>query len=341
MANSTLDTIRIKVRRLTRSLSPAQLTDAQIDEYINTFVLYDFPEQLRLFNLRTTFDFYTSPFIDVYETSTNNTSQFYDFINKYITIHPPVYVAGYEVVFSESREQFFARYPKISLISSIGTGNGVITTFRGTIANLNPGNVLIRNNVLFDSMDINGNALTMIDYPINSVEGNLYVPGGAPTSTTVPDPNNYINYTSGVFVVTFPAAPLQGRAVNSQTTPVQMSMPKAVCFYDGKFILRPVPDQSYKVNLEVFKRPTELLTAGQSPELQEWWQYIAYGAAKKVFEDRMDLESVEMIMPEFLNQELLIQRRTLVQQASQRTSTIYNSSYNQTVPFGPYGQGPF
>ena len=39
-----LQTIRTKVRRLTRSLSPAQLTDAQIDEYINTFVLYDFPE---------------------------------------------------------------------------------------------------------------------------------------------------------------------------------------------------------------------------------------------------------------------------------------------------------
>ena len=65
MADSTLTAIQQKVRRLTRSPSEAQLTTAQLNQYINTFVLYDFPEQIRLLNLRTTFSFYTEPYIDV------------------------------------------------------------------------------------------------------------------------------------------------------------------------------------------------------------------------------------------------------------------------------------
>jgi len=51
VVSSNLQTIQQKVRRLTRSPSEAQLTDAQLNQYINTFVLYDFPEQIRTFNL--------------------------------------------------------------------------------------------------------------------------------------------------------------------------------------------------------------------------------------------------------------------------------------------------
>ena len=38
---STLQTIRTKVRRLTRTPSTAQLSDDDLDQYINTFVVYD------------------------------------------------------------------------------------------------------------------------------------------------------------------------------------------------------------------------------------------------------------------------------------------------------------
>jgi hypothetical protein len=93
--------------------------------------------------------------------------------------------------------------------------------------------------------------------------------------------------------------------------------------------------------MEVYVRPLELLAAGQSPELEEWWQYISYGCAKKIFEDRMDLESVQMIMPEFKKQENLINRRTIVQQTSQRVATIYTEDNNQATPFGPNSNGGF
>ena len=68
---STLSQIQTKVRRLTRSVSENQLATADLNNYINTFVLYDFPEHLRLLNLKTVLTFYTQPFVDTY---TNNTS---------------------------------------------------------------------------------------------------------------------------------------------------------------------------------------------------------------------------------------------------------------------------
>ncbi len=351
MATSSLSTIQQKVRRLTRSPSESQLTTTDLNQYINTAVLYDFPEHLRLFNLLTTFEFFTKPFIDTYSFSTDPTSPLYDFENKYLTVNPPIYVAGYQAQFIESRDKFFAMYPMVNNISSIGvTGNGVTTQFTGTVnsqqANIPPfvntqQTILLQSEVLFSSVDVNNFGLAMIDVPIPTIPGigNLYVPGQTPAvPPTVQLANNYINYLTGQFVVTFPTAPGVGLAINSQTVTVQPTLPQAMLFYDGQFTMRPCPDQPYRVNMEVYQRPTELLTNGQNPELNEWWQYIAYLAAKKVFEDRMDLESVQLILPELKKQEMLCQRRTIVQYTSQRTQTIYTEAISGN---GGYNAGWF
>jgi len=60
---STLAQIKTKVRRLTRSISEQQLSESDLESYINTAVLYDFPEHLRHFNLKTNFTFY---FINIF-----------------------------------------------------------------------------------------------------------------------------------------------------------------------------------------------------------------------------------------------------------------------------------
>lgn len=342
---STLTQIRNKARRLSRRLSANQLSDSDLDQYINTFVLYDFPEHLRLFNLKTTFNFYTQPGVDVYDTNTTDTtSPLYNFRNKYLTIHPPIYVSGYQALYSESREQFFGIYPMINSIASIGTtGDGSTLSFPGVV-NSQQGNssgidgqtiFLLQNNVVFDSIDLNGNGLVMTDYPISNTIGNLRIPDQLPTSTITKDPNNYINYVTGQFVVTFATAPGSGQPINSQTVPQQPTIPQALLFYDSKFTLRPVPDQPYKINMEVFARPTELLLTTQMPLLSEWWQYIAYGAAKKIMEDVNDLDGVSQIMPEFKKQEALVNRRTIVQQTSQRVSSIYTEQIGANGAYGP------
>ena len=93
---ATIDGIRAKVRRLTLSPSVAQLTAADLDNYINDFLLYDFPESIRLFNLRQQANFYTQPYRDLYDSSAFNIAGVgigQDFLNEIYTIHPPIYIA--------------------------------------------------------------------------------------------------------------------------------------------------------------------------------------------------------------------------------------------------------
>ncbi len=87
------------------------------------------------------------------------------------------------------------------------------------------------------------------------------------------------------------------------------------------------------------ERPSALLETNSIPALQEYWQYLAYGAAKKILEDRMDLESVQMIMPEFKKQENLVQRRTIVQYTNERTATIYTEQVSLGGSYNSFGNG--
>lgn len=364
---NTLQQIEQKVRRLTRCPSEAQLTQTDLDNYINTFVVYDFPEQLRTFNDRQQFTFICNPFQDTYVTDTtlNVNNPLYNFQNNYITVHPPVYIGGFPAFYTQSRTQFFGIYPIVNSILNIGTkGNGSKTTFTGIITN-NTGptpsiatptqaTVLLQNQVLFSSIDSNGNGLALVDVPVEntatgnpSINGNLYTPGlepkdpitGLPVLPTAIDPTNTINYLTGAFTITFPVAPGPNAVINSQTVPSITSIPQSLLFYENQFTLRPVPDQPYRINFEVFIRPTALLAQNQSPQLEEWWQYIAYGAAKKIFEDKMDVESVANIMPEFKTQERLCLRRTLVQYSNERSATIYTEQAATSAGFGGWGQG--
>jgi len=317
---ATLETIRTKVRRLTRSPSEAQITDNQINEYINTFVLYDIPEHLRLFSLHTTLTFYTQPYVDTYQTNTVlNTDPLYNFKDKYTTINPPMYVAGYYMAFSQSKDEFYASYPRINNTERIGTGNGATTAFAGTLSS----KPVLQNNVLFSSIDANNQACTLVDVPEVDGDGHVYQTG----DIIVPDDTatvlGAIDYVSGVYTATFPVAPEDGAPVYAQTVPYQPSRPSMVLYYDNTFIMRPVPDKAYKVTVEAYIRPTELI-AGADPDMEQWWQWIALGSAIKILQDRMDMESVQLIMPEFKEQERLVLRRTLVQQSNNRTQTIYS-----------------
>lgn len=378
---NSLAAIQQKVRRLTRSPSEAQLTTDDLNNYINTCVMYDFPEHLRTFQLRQPFTFWCNPLQDTYYLdiqsfggATNAAfNPLYNFQNLYLTIHKPVYVAGYETFYTQDRREFYASYPINNFIQSIGvTGDGVTQQFTGTVqfggtanSNLNNASLsLLKRNVMFDSIDVNGNGLTLTDVPVldattgvETVYGNLYVPGTQPTTPSAPpvgyplqpplatapyisgaqtvDLNNYINYATGQFVITFPVAPRSGQAINSQTVPTIPSRPFAMLYHNNTITLRPVPDQPYAINFEVDARPTQLFETNSIPQLEELWQYIALLSSKKIFEDRMDMDSVQMILPELDTQERLCLRRTLVQLANQRSATIYagvtgeNNEFNQ------------
>lgn len=347
MAVHSLVNIQNKVRRLTRSPSEAQLTTAQLNEYINSFVVYDFPEHLRTFNLRTTFSFYCNPYQDTYQTDTSvlpTSSVLYNFQNKYLTVHPPLYIAGYQSLFTQSPEQFYGIYPQIESINLITQGDGSTTTFSGVIGNLNPPlpplssslTPILPGSVLFSSVDIGNAGLALYDvahYPSDG-QGTLF---DANTQT----PQGIINYLTGVYSLTFPNAPKAGANINSQVVYYQPSLPQAMLYYANTITLRPVPDQPYKISFEVYKAPIDLDSNNLVPELDEWWELIAYGASRKVLQDRLDMDSVALIDPEYKMQMTLRNRKTIVQYTNERPATIYVQQSDGTNGYSGGNMGNF
>lgn len=183
----------------------------------------------------------------------------------------------------------------------------------------------------------------MVDTPVTSLvygntlsTGNLRLAGQPFVVQIAVDPNNNVNYATGAFTITFPTAPGNGQAIIADVVPVQVARPLSVLYYDDTFVVRPVPDKVYPINFDVYIRPTELLAANVSPELEQWWQYISFSASKKIFEDRLDYESINLIAPSLKEQELLVLRRTIVQQTNERVATIYTDN-----TAGSYGSGWF
>jgi hypothetical protein len=323
MADSTLNAIRSKVRLVTHSPSTAQITDAQIDQYINTFMLYDFPEQLRLFSMRTTLQFYTQPYVDTYETNTTNPlDPLYNFRNKYTAIHQPVYLAGVPGFLTQDRAYFYSVWPQTHTIyDTTLRGNGTAGPYIGSVAAGSPTPIL-QGSVTLTTTDLLGNSLILKDYAQAGTPqvGFLGIPGQDPLSIL---PYGFINYITGQFNATFSANVPAANPIYGESIPYQPAKPIAILYYDNQFVIRPVPDMTYVISVEADIRPTELLASIQIPDEEQWWQYVALGASIKIFQDRFDMDSVNLIWPEFQRQEDMVGRKSLAQYANERAKTLY------------------
>lgn len=305
-AMTNLAQIRRKIRRLTRSPSPAQITDPQIDEYINTFVLYDFPANIKLDYNYKDFTFYTSPGIDTYETTA--TGPMTDFKNAIIDVSTPFYVNGNKLFFTMNRDQFYGIYPMVTPQINEQLSNGT-NTYTGTLTNF----PVLRHTVTFSMTNILGVGLQVHD------NGAGVLIGDTPGFST-------IDYETGVYTVVFNGVPPANTWVQSSSFAYTAGQPTTILFFDTKFVVRPVPDAVYPIVCNVQVRPTELLNAADNPDLNEWAQYIAFGTSKKIYEDRFDFESANALMPAFKEQEILCLRRTIMQQKDQRAQTIFNGN---------------
>lgn len=316
---STLDKIRIKIRRITKSPSLAQLTNENIDEYINTFILYDLPQHLQTFSLRKTIDFYTAPNVDTYSTvAVPATSPLYNFKNIVTNVTNVIRINGVNGTLFKDNHEFFTRNPMAQKLNAWARGNGVATAYTTTLL-FKP---ILPKTVIIYSKDANGLAISLKDDPSagTTITGSL-----VETETGVI--RGSINYVTGQVIVNFGVAPANLEPVTASFYAYIPSMPREVLYYQDSFIARPVPDGVYKITLEVDVRPSELLNGTDMPQMSSWWQYIAYGAAKKIFEDKADIASVNVIMPEFKQQELLVNRHTIRNLSDQRTATIYSDPF--------------
>lgn len=319
----TLQFIIEKFRRVTAQTSATQISDAEIVKYINTFYIYDLPMHLPLVNMKEVYTFYTQPNVDTYDFPRNT----------YVFIQPPVYIGGYQAFYSQSREQFYRTFPKINFLDQVGTGDGVTSVFvfqasqtpflRAHTSETGD----LQSDFLLSAINGAGISMNIIDNgtgQLIDIATNLVIAGSS------------INYVTGLISVTFPLPPAAGAIINAQYVPYVAARPLSCLFFQDQFILRPVPDQAYQFQVDVWRYPTVSVPGGgvdqifdqanlnTDPQLNEWWQLVAYGAADKFFADNADFENLQKFRPLLQEQLKLVNRRTIKQQTSQRSSTIFS-----------------
>lgn len=342
-ADSTLVAIRKKIRRLTASASESTLTTDDIDQYINTFYSQDFPYGIKIDQMRSVYTFFTEPYRDRYPLDVNYNQG----------IREPIYFEGIQGYFFKDRQQFFNMWPRWPTKFNPINGDGVTTAFSFTISG-----PFLSKEVVLGGVDVNGNAISVNDDGNGNLQ--LQTPNpviSVPTQTlTPPVPGMYnrntgnpgletvnnigtVNYVTGSFSITFPTAPASGTQITLWVSQYQTGRPYSLLFWNNEFTVRPIPKLVHKVEVETYLTPVQFMATSDNPILNQWWQYIAIGAAIKVLEDRQDMEGIQNLSVLFDRQESLILERQGVEEINQRNATLYSSTVTSQGWNNGFGAG--
>jgi len=137
------------VRRIIKSPSDAVITDALIIDYINRFWIMDVDARIQLFDLKTKYQFVTTPGVDRYNMplysfqseSTNPDAQDIGFYPVYQGFLSPAYINGIAVTLQTQKSVFFNVFPNVTQYASpIAIGTGDSNTIYELTFPVSPGN---------------------------------------------------------------------------------------------------------------------------------------------------------------------------------------------------------
>ena len=352
-ADNTLAAIVKKVRRLTVSSSESELTTNDIYQAINTFYSNDFAYSVKIDQMRSNYTFFTEPYIDRYPLDVNYNQG----------IREPVYFNGIQGYFSKSRDDFYRMWPRWPTRFNPINGDGSTTVFNFTI----PGPFLARE-VTLGGVDSSGTAISVKDdgfgnlllqvpqavVVVPSYTTNPPIPGMHNKNTanpgllyqgtqTTPFTNaiGSVDYVTGVFNINFPVAPKLGSHITLWVSQYQPGRPYSLLFWNNYFEVRPVPKLVHKVEVEVYLTPVQFMSTTDSPILNQWWQYLAYGSACEILRERQDFDGVGKLMEGMQRQESMVLERQGVEEINQRNSTIYSSTVSSQGWNNGWNQGGY
>ena len=304
-----LQDMRIKFRRYTGWLSTKQISNADVDKYLNNFGLNKLTQYISSSVFEKTLTFYTVPDQREYETSSTATDNLYNFKNIVRVIGAPVYVAGRTIRLYSSISEFFGIYNQDYVEKEITTGNGVLTNFTGTL-DVSP---ILANHVYATSIDTAGDRLLATDDGSGAWEGSVSVPGS-------------INYSTGAYDITFDVAPKDTESIYITAQQYKKGTPDSVLFYNNKLIFGPVPDKTYRVDLITIQRPTKLVNNTDLAPLTEFVDFWVVGSAIDALQERGDIEKATRLSPVFVKEKGIVLSRRVKENSVKGVRTIYNSS---------------
>lgn len=279
--------IRNKVRNLTGTPSTDQLTDNEINDYIDKYYVFTMPHELKEQIQNQPLQFKTLPGQDVYA-----------FPAAFLTNSPGAYADGFPLIFYQDPDVFYQDWPIQYAVDNIGTGDGLTVNYTGGL--LNP--PLIRG-----SLFISDGTQTAQDDGLGNLLINNVISGG-------------INYITGAYTVTFPIPPVASATLLAKYQGYQGARPQGILFFNNVFTVRSVPDQVYQILMQGFVVPTSFFDPitgvyvdTRTPAQQEWGQLIAYGAALDILADRGDIDAQNSLFPSFKRFENVALGRTVQQ----------------------------
>ncbi len=212
------------IRRIIKSPSNNVITDNLIIDYINRFWIMDVDARMQLFDLKTKYQFQTTPGISDYnmplydlQLEGVNPTQSINFYPVYQGFLPPARVNGINVPFYSQRSEFFNLWPDyVQNNIQIGTGNGTTGpyTFNIPYTNLIPGHVDITGIIAtgVNQDPILGTSLNTL-VPITSVYSRIYF------TATGANGQNIIVQDSGQFLSDNTDSDLYGLLMSPQNAP--------------------------------------------------------------------------------------------------------------------------
>lgn len=221
-----------------------------------------------------------------------------------------------------------------AVVTSYGIGNNT-TTGRLLFINQNT----VGDNVYLDSTNTQQPAIPKLS-PLGGQGNANSIPAPPPSSYSVYPPSpltpqycGTVNYVTTSINVTFPVAPAAGTMINVWAAQYQVGRPYNLLFWNNEITIRPVPDNVYLVEVETFQTPAQFMNTTDSPILNQWSQYIAFGSAMEILRERQDAEGVENLREGFMRQEALVLERQSIEEIGQPNITCFNSTQ------GGYGCG--
>lgn len=221
-----LANMRQKYRLVTGTPGSDQLTDAQVNTYLNNYYIFKMPFELKEQITNQFLSFKTVPGQDVYQ-----------FPGGYFTDQPGAYADGFPLVFYQDPDLFFQDWPQQYAVNNIATGNGSQTNFTGGLQSppivigslfISDGNQVLQDQGIqqIDQTVATGNggmtySGTLSTFPIRP--GSLQITDGR---ETLADQSNgtlignlggtgTINYTTGVWAVSFGSNVATGTDINA------------------------------------------------------------------------------------------------------------------------------
>lgn len=284
MATWTLGKIRTKVRQVTGRLSPGEMTNNNVDEYINQYYQFTFPAEVKLERKHTYYEFLTSA-----------NQAWYDFPNSsYTNVEPPAFIDNLNLLWYQDPGPFLATNTQNFSRLTPWTGDGVTSTFNTTITGFP---------IMPDTVVLTDNVETFEDTNQTWTTSTLIITGSAGGILN-------LNYSTGDVSVSFASPPLNGQNITLSYEIFNAGRPTSVLYYNDQLQFFPPPDTAYRFKIKAYAIVTPLVNGTDTPDLEEWGPCIAYGAARDILADLGEMQSYAEVTALYKEQLSYILRRT-------------------------------